>query len=361
MNYRNEGLDIFRVCSLLLVVIYHVWVITSNYYCFHNILLDTIIPLGGEIGVTAFFVLSGCTIYLSLSRKKNNYICYIKKRFYRVAPEYYVSVFIVIFFMEEGPGYITWQGLKHLIATLTFTQNILPSLGAVNGVLWTMSVTMCFYLLAPLLYKIIDKSNIYVFLIVSIMFTIFSKYIFFHILGTGGIVSNWFWLSRQTIFTDLDNFAFGMVVGRIVYSDRKFAYKSSIFFIACAFIALIIICRIGLKYGIHTDSISGYTWHTLVAMCISIQMLALGVMHIPDGCGYVKKMIHILSSNQYGVYVFHLLIVKNMFMHSIQLQSLMGKNINIGIILFVVISVCASLLVSLCINWAVKWKFSKIQ
>ena len=310
MYNKNKGLDIFRVFSLLLVVVYHVWVVTNNQSSFNNIVLDTFVPLGGEIGVTAFFVLSGCTIYLSLTHNKRDYLSFIKKRFARVAPEYYISILIIVLFR---PVYFTWPYIKQLIATLTFTQNIIPSIHAVNGVLWTMSVTMCFYLLAPLFLNIINKSNIWIVLIACVIITIISKVIFFHYIGKGGIVTDWFWLSRMTIVTDLDNFVFGMVAGRYM-SEPKKSYKwNSLMTIVGTIITLFIISRLGIKNGIHTDNLSGYIWHTLVAACLSLQVLALGRINENSRFVYLNKVVRVLSDNQYGIYVFHLLIISTSY------------------------------------------------
>lgn len=309
MYNKNKGLDIFRVLSLLLVVIYHVWVVTNNQYSFNNIVLDTFIPLGGEIGVTAFFVLSGCSIYLSLTNNTRDYLSYIKKRFIRVAPEYYISVLIVVIFR---PIYFTGQYLKHLIATLTFTQNIIPSLYAVNGVLWTMSVTMCFYLLAPLIFRIINKFNMGSVSIVFMIITVMFKAIFFHYLGTSGIVSDWFWLSRMTILTDIDNFVFGMVAGKCIVDSQR-AYKWSFFNIVVTIIMLFLICRLGLKNGIHTDNLSGYFWHTLVAGCLALQLFFFGMSNADSRFVRINKVLSIISDNQYGIYVFHLLIISTLY------------------------------------------------
>lgn len=66
-NYlkRNKSIDILRAGALLIVLTYHLWVLTGSVAIMLPI-VDTIVPLGGELGVTLFFLLSGYGIYYSL-------------------------------------------------------------------------------------------------------------------------------------------------------------------------------------------------------------------------------------------------------------------------------------------------------
>ena len=58
---RNENVDLFRAVSLLMIVVYHAWVLTGSQPT-GIVVLDQIILYWGEIGVTAFFLLSGYSV-----------------------------------------------------------------------------------------------------------------------------------------------------------------------------------------------------------------------------------------------------------------------------------------------------------
>ena len=84
---RNKNVDVFRACALLTVIIYHCWVLTGS-RSFAFSWLTNFVALGGESGVTAFFVLSGFGIFYSLDSMANhggiNYPAFMKKLFVRI-------------------------------------------------------------------------------------------------------------------------------------------------------------------------------------------------------------------------------------------------------------------------------------
>lgn len=80
MKTRNYGIDCYRVLMLFWVIIYHLWVINGR-TPIHNICVQSLITLGGEIGVTGFFVLSGWSIFYAVERM-DGYWEYIKRRLF---------------------------------------------------------------------------------------------------------------------------------------------------------------------------------------------------------------------------------------------------------------------------------------
>ena len=70
MRERNRNIDVIRAIMILWIALYHAWVVCGA-IPFSNSAVDTLIRLGGEIGVTAFFMLSGFGIYYSLSSMEN--------------------------------------------------------------------------------------------------------------------------------------------------------------------------------------------------------------------------------------------------------------------------------------------------
>ena len=68
---RNRNIDIVRALSILLIVVYHIYAITNVKLINNNFKL--FLQYGGEYGVTVFFMISGFSIYKSLSRRKDNF------------------------------------------------------------------------------------------------------------------------------------------------------------------------------------------------------------------------------------------------------------------------------------------------
>lgn len=67
---RIKNIDLLRAGAILYIMLYHCYVLSGQPWQAHTA-IHTILTLGGEVGVTLFFLLSGYGIYLSsLLRKK---------------------------------------------------------------------------------------------------------------------------------------------------------------------------------------------------------------------------------------------------------------------------------------------------
>lgn len=97
----NRDIDCFRTCALLLVMIYYVWVRFGS-VAINNTVLMTIVMLGGEIGVTAFFILSRYGIYIAIDKAKKgneyNFWEFIKKTSQNCTRVLYVTNFFAFLF-----------------------------------------------------------------------------------------------------------------------------------------------------------------------------------------------------------------------------------------------------------------------
>lgn len=345
MKTRNYGIDCYRVLMLFWVIIYHLWVINGR-APIHNICVQSLITLGGEIGVTGFFVLSGWSIFYAVERM-DGYWEYIKRRLIRIAPEYYLSVLIVLF-LSEGAGFLSKSGIKSVLATLIFLQNIVPSLGAVNGVLWTMSVTVMFYLIAPILYKLICKNRI-VFVIITCVFTVGMKYLALH-WGSYYITDYSFYLSRLTILTDLDNFVLGMLAASMMKSYSGISGRLCNAMIIISLVAVVAYGVVGIKYGIHTDNISGYTWHTMIATILSLLLFFWGKKKYENNESIDKYVVSYLARHQYGVYVFHLIVIEKLVTCSELVQIITARNYYLSQLILLILSVGVGLIMSNIVN-----------
>ena len=138
---KLDGLHGLRAVAAVAVVLFHLqsrqdlpqaaWLsaVTVNFY----------------LSVHLFFVISAFSLFHSSRYAPASYPAYLVKRFFRIAPLYYVMIPFVVW----RTGFPGWGALA---SNLTFTFNLIPGyeLGMVWAG-WSVGVEMMFYLLLPLL------------------------------------------------------------------------------------------------------------------------------------------------------------------------------------------------------------------
>jgi peptidoglycan/LPS O-acetylase OafA/YrhL len=339
---------------LLIVIIYHIWVLSGS-VSINNSVSAIFIMLGGEIGVTAFFVLSGFGIYYACSnmiQKENlKFSLFMKKRLVRILPEYYISIAFVLFITSEGAAYISKGGVKPVITHLVFLHNFFPYFaGTINGVLWTMGVTVQFYLLAIVFFKLLCKFKGF-FAIMAIIFTVAIKFILFHYVGTYYEGLNYFWLSRELPISVLDNFIIGMYVAQLIQRKDSIEKKNAwnITGVAISLIALYFIAQFGWRHGIHTDNVSGYLWHSLIAICLGVCLYFCAKLKY-EYSNPISKFLLWISSHEYGIYLIHLVVIRCMLTNSELIKNLLSGHMIIAWIVLLICSVGLGILFSAIVN-----------
>lgn len=142
---RLHGIQILRGLAALLVALFH---ISSNYQeIFGTSYLGNVFYFG-DAAVDIFFVLSGFIIYVSSKKLigSGKLSVYLKKRLVRIYPVYWISISYLIayrLFLDESFSLDFWGYVK------TFT--LYPGHFMFNGVSWSLSYEMFFYLLFALL------------------------------------------------------------------------------------------------------------------------------------------------------------------------------------------------------------------
>lgn len=325
-----------RALALLLVLVYHSWVLTGAYEIgFYP--LQLLISLGGEIGVTAFFVLSGYGIYCSLDNKEQTYSVFLKKRIIRITPEYYIFLLFMLLFTQSA-AYISKSGIKDILLHLFFIHNINPqTTGSINGVLWTMAVTVQYYIIAIPVYKCIKKHPFFT-VIAGIGMTIIFKYICFHYLIKLYFSDQPFWYSRNIFFSVFDNFIIGMFVSCLCKSNKRLSNKKNIIGIISSVLFIFIILHYGVKCGIHTDNTSGYLWHSLIAIGIG------GIVYFfnnikTDYANIIMRSLLLLSRYEYGIYIIHLVMMLNLINNSEIIMILKEKSVFLVCFVLIVMAI----------------------
>lgn len=158
------GIEALRGVAALSVVVHHSWSL-SNQPRFTGY---WIIEGFGTWGVSLFFLLSGFLLAETFWQDTRASLrIYAIRRFFRIAPAYYVNIaFLFLFFASTGLLFSA-QGQKQVATSFTFTHYLFPDTSSslnVNGALWTLTIEMMLYAFLPLMATAHKRAPIVAFL-----------------------------------------------------------------------------------------------------------------------------------------------------------------------------------------------------
>lgn len=306
---RNKSVEVFRGIALLSVLIYHIQCLFGGVILKYNVITNAI-NFGGEIGVTLFFIISGFAIYnvLEKSGDKFNYFDYLKKRFKAVAPQYYFCLIFVLLFTGSAI-YLSAKSILDLVTHFTFTHNFFVSThGSVNAVLWTMGTIMQFYIIAPVIYKLVKKHPIMMSL-VAMLSTVSIKFILFNIFSKYSLGFPAYFVYGRQLFDTIDNFVFGMMLGIMLNRKNNLSMLKNWLLFIFSIVLLLVMIYIGNKYGAYSNGIVGYTWHTILGIILVLMMYSFsGIFSTYK----LSKPILWVAKYEYGIYLWHFVLVGNL-------------------------------------------------
>lgn len=114
----------------------------------------------GAYGVHLFFVASAFTLFTSLNQRSRSEgrptLNYFLRRFFRIAPLFWLAVLFYVWWYGTGPQYWAPHGIgwRDVLATVCFAHGWSPT--TINSVVpggWSIAVEMNFYLLVPSLFR----------------------------------------------------------------------------------------------------------------------------------------------------------------------------------------------------------------
>lgn len=238
-------IDAVRGIAALSVLVVHCHLFGSNYYPF---VVGNMMQ-AGAMGVQLFYIASAFTLFLSLSGRarfeKNPTLNFFIRRFFRIAPLYYLAVAYYLFQDGLGPRY--WLGSlpgiskANIVSNFFFVHGVNPYW--INSIVpggWSISVEMMFYAIVPFLFKkIADINQAIRFLLLTIILKIVLDV----------LLSNWvpipdvqLWNSFLGfyIFAQLPVFALGFILFFMVKNpeslasvDMKGVYAAALAFVVC--------------------------------------------------------------------------------------------------------------------------------
>ncbi|RAZ60439.1 acyltransferase family protein [Campylobacter hyointestinalis] len=188
MNKFNLGyIDSMRGIAILMVLTVHFTIFLKFYDIEHLPLNIENILISGQYGVALFFIISAFTLFRSLDvRQECGYRAYYFRRFFRIAPLYYL-VLIVVFSISGSRIYYvedieSGNSIFNLFAHIFFINGFFTNyFNSILGVEWTIFVEVSFYIILPLLYvyrKYLLQITVF-FLLLALMGFMTSKIINF--------------------------------------------------------------------------------------------------------------------------------------------------------------------------------------
>ncbi len=348
---RNKNIDYLRSLSILLIVVYHIYIVSG--LTFPNAYLNTFISFGGELGVSFFFFISGYSIFKSLSKKKINYLEYLKQRVKRIAPHYYISLTISLLF-TSAIVYLNKEHLLNLVSHLFFFHNLFFTChGTINGVLWTMGIIFQFYLIAPLLYKLLNKRPILT-LFFSVVFSLGCKWLIFYILlPKNGLGSSYYFIYDRQLFTTLTSFALGMLISKYEYKNH-FKNRNNILLSLFFFSTIVFFILIGanafpfLNSYIHAKTLKGLFYFYVLDFLIAFFVFFFASIKIKSNP--ICTILTFLSKHEYAIYIWHLLLLNQLMNTNTFIKNLMNVPPWLFYLILVILLIGISCIFDLIIN-----------
>lgn len=245
-------------------------------------------------GVQLFYIVSAFTLFLSLSRTgtKRNWIKnFSVRRFFRIAPLFYLAIFAYSLRSYFRNEYID---IVQIICSATFVNSFFPNM--INGIFhgsWSIAIEMIFYLLVPLLFILIKDVNrsIIVFSISVILAKVLGIMIS---VSLGNQLEEigpylYFYLPAQ-----LPVFSLGIV---LFFLTEKVGKKISAASIALLSLTLIVHCVLGGK-GIIQNFVLLSVGFVGMAYCFSIMKQTW----------LVNRFVSLVGRVSFGIYLFHWII-----------------------------------------------------
>lgn len=145
---RFAFLDILKVLSIFLVILFHFW---------YQITLNNSLRAIGFIGVSLFFIISGFSLAKNYPEQTKFSFKWFLKRYLKIASVYYIAlILIVILFVKQSySGNLFFNLLSHF----TFTDSLFTQFNyGIISPAWFLTPLIVYYLLFPWLNRVI-KSN----------------------------------------------------------------------------------------------------------------------------------------------------------------------------------------------------------
>lgn len=172
------------------------------------------ITVYGAQGVELFYMISGFIIPFALYKSRyqiKNYLQYLSKRIIRLIPPYLVTITLIYLVSYVSCKFIWYIGFdinfKQLIVNVFFIADLFPQYDWINPIFATLKVELQFYILIGLLFTLMQKNEIWMTLILSVLLFV-------------GVMTR----TTDTVFVNMPYFLSGYLFFKIYTSGYSYFY-----------------------------------------------------------------------------------------------------------------------------------------
>jgi peptidoglycan/LPS O-acetylase OafA/YrhL len=304
---RIKSVDGLRAICVLGVIWIHCWTFCGNpAFVLFGIDFYKIIALLGN-GVDFFFVISGFFMYMVAFGKVNNffqYLRFIKKRWLRLAPAYYLAICIygIFIWIDNSDFDLIYQSFFHFL----FLNNIVTG-NTVAGIFWSLGTEWHFYMLIPIIFFASIRFGFYKVNILLMLASLFLGSLMYK-----GVIEfdNW----QTQVLIRFPEFAWGVIAAEIYKTRAKLPnllYKYS------GLLLGLLLAYIGrtLKYTPLLEAAENYAWllRTLAdpIMTLGFSVILLSVLISENKITLMLKSdpIVYLGKISFSMYLWHALAI----------------------------------------------------
>jgi peptidoglycan/LPS O-acetylase OafA/YrhL len=221
---KLDYVDALRGIAILGVIMVHANPYEEVGGVLRNVIKD------GTMGVQLFFMASAFTLFLSFKNRQGKEKTPIKnffiRRFFRIAPMYYLGIIYYLF--QDGFGARYWLGdathisVFNIISNITFLHGFNPYW--INSLVpggWSIAVEMTFYAILPFLFlKIKNLNQAFNFFTISVIIR-FIFHIALYKLHVIGSELLWYWYLFFYFPSQLPIFSLGIMMYFIILEKEK--------------------------------------------------------------------------------------------------------------------------------------------
>jgi peptidoglycan/LPS O-acetylase OafA/YrhL len=267
----------------------------------------------GAKGVQLFFLASALTLFLSMQtrrqRESRPVVSFFVRRFFRVAPLFYLA--IIVYTLHDGTGPRFWapDGIRwwYIPLTASFTHGWHPK--TITSVVpggWTIAVEMTFYLFVPYLFtKLTNLRRTLTALFVSLVAAELCSMIAIHVFAPGypGGLSplleyfTYFWFPSQ-----FPIFILGILLYHLVRKSPDQNKKASLLLLAVAFVLFALVLKVGALSKLVPER---YLYG------IALLLFALSLHFFPHAI-LVNRVTTWIGKLSYSIYLVHFLVIGTM-------------------------------------------------
>ena len=282
---KIDSLQAIRAFAAIFVMLFHGTEILHERlgYLFLNNIFNA-----GFSGVDIFFVLSGFIILHTSSVGKNNIVNFIKKRFIRIYPVYWLItvLLIVLFFISPTAD----QSYKGEFDVIVGSFLLIPQKQYVVGVAWTLAYEVIFYLVFAATFFRNPKFLLYAFASWVVIILIF----YFFNIKTGFFAIDS--LTRPVIL----NFALGCMVAFLYKQYPNFRNSGWIFWGAM----LLFLLTWSIFYQIKASNSTAFTGDMARVYLFGIpaSFMIFGALYLTVA---IPRILVFLGDASYSIYLLH--------------------------------------------------------